>query len=199
MEDNQFENISSSPLQWPEGWKRSPLRVSSAFKNHSIAYAVEEVLSELRRMGIADYNVIISTNLKLRLDGLPYSNQIAPEDVGVSVWWKDGKGRKVIALDKYERVADNLYAVAKTIGAMRGIDRWGSGEILERTFEGFAALPNPDTTSWRDVLGYEGNSRRICKNIYIQKIRESHPDNGGDPSAAAAINVAWEQAKKELN
>lgn len=198
MVDKQFESISSFPLQWPVGWKRTPLRQSSQFKNHTIAHAVEQVLAELKRMGIGDWNVIISTNLSLRLDGLPYSNQKQPEDVGVSVWWRVGDGRKVIALDKYERVADNLYAVAKTIGAMRGIDRWGSGEILERTFEGFEALPNPDSTSWREILGYKGDDYFNCKKIYREKIKESHPDNGGDPTAAAAINDAWEQAKREL-
>jgi len=204
---DDFENITSSPLQWPHGWKRSVQYVSSKFsrkvssyrrRDISIGEATQFLLDELRKMGIPDFNVIISSNLRLRMDGLPYSNQVNPNDVGIAVWWRDGKSRKVIALDKYDRIADNLYAVGKTIEAMRGIDRWGSGEILERTFEGFEALPNPDKTTWRDVLGYQGNSLSDCQKIYRVKIKESHPDNGGDVSAAAAINVAWDEAQLEL-
>ena len=199
----KLENVTSYPLQWPEGWKRTRSPVSSRFGTYknpvTIHQATQFVLDELRKMGIPDWNVIISSNLTLRNDGLPYSNQRTPDDIGVSVWWKHGKGRKVIALDKYDKIADNLYAVGKTIEAMRGIERWGSGEILERTFEGFEALPSPDKIGWRQVLGYQGDSRSECKKIYLRKIKESHPDNGGSASAAAAINDAWAQAEQELS
>jgi len=197
-----MQNVDNYPLQWPAGWKRSKQQVSSRFgtwnKPVTIGAATSFVLGELELLGIPDCDVIISSNLRVRLDGLPYSNQANPTDVGISVWWSDGGKQKVIALDKYDRIADNLWAIGKTIEAMRGIERWGSGEILERTFEGFDALPNPDKTHWRDVLGYQGESRSECKAIYLRKMRESHPDNGGNDSAAAAINQAWEDAKQEL-
>jgi hypothetical protein len=47
---------------------------------------------------------------------------------------------------------------------MRGIERWGGGEIMVRTFTGFTALPGPDgpepesaVVYWRDVLHYHGS------------------------------------------
>jgi hypothetical protein len=104
--------------------------------------------------------VIISSDLKLRNDGLPYSNQRTPEDNGIAVWWKIDGERRVIAPDKYTKIEDNLYAIGKTLEAMRGIERWGGGEIMVRTFTGFTALPGPDGPEpesaviyWREVEG----------------------------------------------
>lgn len=197
------EQITASPLCWPDGWKRTKRPERSRFGRYnskvSISKATWFVLDELRRMGIPDFNVIISTDLKLRQDGLPYSNQREPEEQGVSVWWKDGGRQKVIALDKYDRIADNLYAIGKTIEAMRGIERWGSGEILERTFTGFTALP-PAGRPWRQVLGYpEGNDLTEVKRLYRKAMTVQHPDHGGDPQLASEINAAWEQARQELS
>lgn len=196
-----LDSIDSYPLQWPAGWKRSSKQIESRFGGPSnrvtIAAARDFVIAELGRMGIPSWNIIISSNLRLRNDGLPYSKQAEPEDGGISVWWRaeGAESRKVIALDRYTRAADNLHAIGKTVEAMRGIDRWGSGEILERTFEGFAALPDPAKVSWREILGYYGELQAECRNYYVRKIKESHPDNGGSASAAAAVNDAWSAAK----
>ena len=72
---------------------------------------------------------MISTNLKLRLDGLPRSDQATPADPGVAVYFElDGK-TIVLACDKWNRVADNIYAIAKHVDALRGQDRWGVGTV----------------------------------------------------------------------
>lgn len=198
------EHITASPLTWPDGWKRTRTQERSRFgkwqKPVSIAHATTFVLEELQRMGIGNWDVIISTDLKLRQDGLPYSNQRDPDDKGASVWWKDGKEKRVIALDKYDRIADNIYAIGKTIEAMRGIKRWGGGEILDRTFTGFTALPNPDAQPcWRDVLNYHGNSLEQANTAYKVARAAAHPDKGGDADRFYIINQAWSAAEKELN
>ncbi|MDP2141333.1 MAG: J domain-containing protein [Gammaproteobacteria bacterium] len=201
------DHITAYPLTWPNGWKRSKVRQHSQFskktertrRDVTLTDAVTFVLDELRRMEVRDWNVIISTNVELRLDGLPRGGKPAPVDTGVSVWWKDGNKQLVIAIDKYYRVADNLYAIGKTIEAMRGIDRWGSGEILERTFTGFQALPNPDAVNWRDVLDYRGNDLAECKVAYRRAIGNAHPDRGGNDAQAAIVNKAWEMAQGELS
>ncbi|KVD37855.1 hypothetical protein WJ41_22830 [Burkholderia ubonensis] len=60
---------------------------------------------------------------------------------GVAVYWETRAGaRRVMAIDQYTRVADNLAAVAATLDAMRAIERHGGARILERAFTGFAAL-----------------------------------------------------------
>lgn len=205
------EHISASPLTWPEGWKRAKNKTHSNFRtkrgagygfdNISISKAVNFVLDELFRMGVSESHVIISTDLKLKQDGLPYSSQKMPDDVGAAVWWKEKGIQRVIALDKYNRIADNIYAIGKTIEAMRGIERWGGGEILERTFTGFNALPGPDhvvARSWRDVLDYYGNDLKEAEAAYRKARAEKHPDRGGDSAAFHEVTQAWEQAQAEL-
>jgi len=201
-----MEPISNSPLTWPAGWRRTESTIPSRFgqgkRPLTIAKAIDFVLAELKRKGIGSCNIIISTNLKLRLDGYPYSNQKEPQDKGVSVWWKEGESRKVIALDKYNKVADNLYAIGKTIEAMRGIDRWGSGEILERVFDGFVALPNledeDEIPNWMQVLDYFGDDPQQLTEKYKIARSKAHPDNGGSNSKFNAVVAAYKEAKEDF-
>lgn len=195
------QEIQAYPLTWPLGWKRSRSQEHSNFskktgpyqrRNVTINEAVTAVLEELRRMGVKQGKVIISTNLKLRNDGLPYSVQREPDDQGVSVWWTEGKSHKVIALDKYYRIADNLYAVAKTIEALRGIDRWGSGEILQRSFTGFEALPFTPSESWWSVLGVAAHTPTNDVEAAYRKVRfKAHPDQGGSSDEFNRVQDAW--------
>ncbi len=196
------EHITASPLTWPDGWKRTRLPVTSQFANHSISKATKFIIDELGRMGIRDWNVIISTDLRLRNDGLPYSSQREPDDKGAAVWWKDGKDQRVIALDKYNKISDNLYAIGKTIEAMRGIKRWGGSEILDRTFTGFTSLPSPDhvaARSWRDVLDYYGDDLQEANKAFKIARSKAHDDKGGNTDLFYKVNQAWAEAEKELN
>lgn len=199
-----MDHITSYPLCWPDGWCRLGCEESSRFgkfnKPVSIAKATEFVLAELKRKGIPDYNVIISADLRLRNDGLPYSTQREPEDKGCSVWWREGDTRKVIAIDKYNRVADNLYSIGKTIEALRGIARWGSGEVLERTFSGFDALPPAGSVMtgeepWYVVLDIDPEHRdmpELIEQVYKSLRSDAHPDNGGSNEQFNRVQKAWE-------
>ena len=94
--------------------------------------ATEKIIHEMKLFGGTD--LIISSNLKLRLDGLPYSNQRSPEDKGIAVYFTFKGEQKVIACDTFDLIGCNLWAVAKTIEAMRGIDRWGCSQIIDKAF-----------------------------------------------------------------
>ena len=205
--------IPAYPLQWPAGWKRLEPRFRTRAKfgrqtqsnygnwKHraelSIAQATDRVRDELRRMGILDDDLVISTNLQLRLDGLPRSSQRDPEDPGVAVYWREPASREAaprcMAIDRYDRVADNLAAVAATLEAMRAIERHGGAEILERAFTGFTALPAPGGTAhWRDMLDPEdpeGSYRRLRA--------QHHPDRGGSADEFNAVQHAWEAYRAE--
>jgi hypothetical protein len=86
----------SYPLCWPEGWRRSKTRDKAAFGKKdsgqqfrtlrplSVANSVQRLLGELKNMGVPDWNVIISTNVELRLDGMPRSDR-EPSDPGAAV------------------------------------------------------------------------------------------------------------------
>jgi hypothetical protein len=209
--------MKSFPLCWPAGWKRAtsstrdggPMRKRAKFSKAgagsyqtqlSVNDGTQRVLLEIARLGISRDDMIISTNVKVRLDGLPYSDQKEPADPGAAVYWKNKAGQtKCIAIDIYDRVADNLGAIAASIDAMRAIERHGGAEILERVFTGFTALPAPD--QWREVLGFPHNSVSLkeAEQRYRELAKKHHPDNGGSALEFSRIAKAIDEARKELS
>lgn len=206
--------IPAYPLQWPAGWKRIPphLRTTARFvkkerkyyagtgnsymqgRELSIADGVERVRTELTRMGIMDDDQVINSNLQLRLDGFPKSGQREPEDPGIVVYWLDCGETRCMAIDRYDRVADNLAAVSATLEAMRAIERHGGAEILNRAFTGFIALP-ASSESWWGILGVEQNARQIeIEAAYKRRRSEAHPDRGGSDDEFDSVQRAYEQA-----
>jgi len=202
--------VNAYPLAWPDGWPRSKVRKPGKFgvaedkgsyvgkRSLSIEDGVKRVRSELDRLGIDVANdMVISTNLKLNLRGLPRGDQGEPGDPGVAVYWqKPGKPARVMAIDAYYRVADNLGAIAATLEAMRAIERHGGAQILDRAFTGFTALPSP-SSPWA-ILGIPpGSTADQINAAYRAKARAAHPDAGGSTSAMAELNQARDAALKE--
>lgn len=206
--------ITAVPLSWPVGWKRTdPARrreakFSKARQNQgngryvsarplTIAEATQRVVDELARMGLSRDDVVVSSNLKLRLDGFPRSDQREPEDPGAAVYWQEaGSPARVMAIDQYHRVADNLAAIAATLEAMRAIERHGGAAILERAFTGFDALPAPGAArSWWEVLGVPaGATPTQIRDAYRRLASQHHPDRGGSEARMAEINDAYRKA-----
>ncbi|WP_313172597.1 hypothetical protein [Massilia oculi] len=207
--------IDAFPLQWPSGWPRTPVAAqrfgkfgsrkgsSTRVTDISIYEATQRVLGELARMGIDRDDVVISTNLALRLDGLPRSVQAAPRDAGAAVYWQTRKGeRRVMAIDQYYRVEENLAAIAATLDAMRAIERHGGAQILDRAFTGFTALPAPGAPKpWREVMifGDSTPTRDQLRRRYRELASARHPDRqGGSDAAMSDLNVALAQAEREV-
>jgi hypothetical protein len=212
------------PLSWPEGWKRTTSRTDAQFgktkpanyvngvmtrnagKNRlSVADAVGRVLLELGRMAVPDWNVIISTNVPLRLDGFPRSDK-EPADPGACVYWKKQESAvmRCMAIDRYTRVADNLAAIAATLEAMRAIERHGGGQILERAFLGFAALPEKASQPWRDVLGIAPEmyvNRQVIEDRFRELVKTPrfNPENSANVEAFQSLLQAREAARMELS
>jgi hypothetical protein len=204
-------SATAYPLAWPLGWKRTQARTRAKFvgkagrysgengeqwepkRDLTIEQATRRVLEELRRFGVAEWNVILSTNLQLRLDGKPRSGQANPADPGVAVYWTKGQeGQRCMAVDRYDRVADNLAAIAATLEAMRAIERHGGAAILDRAFAGFKSLPAPEQP-WQ-VLGVSSHATRTeIEHAYKRLAFEHHPDRGGDEQAMMRINRARDQ------
>ena len=183
------------PLHWPAGWPRVTRRASAAF-GLSFAAARDHLFDELRRMG-ARY-IVLSTNVELRRDGLPYANFREPDDVGVAVYFEWHGKQMTFACDRWSKVKDNVRAIGKTIEALRGIERWGASDMMERAFSAFEALPAPGTTApitcW-DVLGVpQGSDNATINAAYRAKARAAHPDAGGTEAEMAALNAARDMA-----
>lgn len=141
--------IEPYPLQWIPGKPRTPShqRKRSQFQV-SFAKARDGLLLELSRLGAS--NIIISSNVQTRRDGLPYANFREPDDPGVAVYFKTFKKEYALSCDRWDRAKDNLRAIGKHIEALRGIERWGVSSI-EESFQPYL-LPESTTISQTAVL-----------------------------------------------
>lgn len=191
---------NSYPLTWPFSVPRTKRPTWSKFdRKRSLETARKELWRELSRLGAQ--SPILSTNIRLRVDGFPYSNQRQPDDKGVALYFTLKGRRYCLPCDRWDRVECNVYAIAKHIEAMRGQDRWGVGSV-EQAFAGYQALPAPtQSRPWWEVFGMRDKSSLPAdrlKSAYRVLAQRKHPDNGGSTEAMAELNQAYEDAKKEL-
>jgi DnaJ-class molecular chaperone with C-terminal Zn finger domain len=159
-------------------------------RKHTISESARELEQEIRRMGGTD--MIISSDLKVKSNGLPYSGQRTPDDPGVAVYFQWHDRDLVFACDKWLSIEDNLWAIVKHIEALRGQERWGVGS-LDQAFAGYAQLPDPDAKQWWEVLGVSPRaSNDEIRAAYLRQVKIHHPDAGGDP-------VQFDQVQKAYN
>lgn len=184
------------PLCWPEGRSRteSAKRQRSRFKT-KFTMAMHSTLAELRRLDAS--NVVVSSNVPTGRGGLPLASAKRVDDVGVAVYFTR-KGKKgCFACDRWDKVEDNIHSIAKTIEAIRGIERWGTGDMVEAALVGFALLSSPD--DWRSELGHP-TTREEAEAAYRQRSRTAHPDlPGGSHERMARLNRARDAARAALS
>ena len=191
-------SIEAYPLQWPHGWVRTSAsqRDAGSFKV-TLAKARDGVTSEITRLG--GKHAVISSNLMLRQDGLPYANQRQPDDQGIAVYF-EYKGRSMcFACDRYKRIEANLRAIELTICALRGIERWGASDMMERAFKGFAQLEHSPVMNWWDVLCVRRDASHEAIEIAYRRLRgQWHPDrDGGNAEKFHVIQKAYEEATRK--
>lgn len=194
------------PLHWPVGWPRTRSPKRSKFKELSSYAAADLLMKELERLigrWSTDFKkIILSTNVELREDGLPYSKQRRMTDFGAAVYFRYKDKDLVMACDTFDRVGCNIYAMAKSIEAMRGIERWGCSELMNRAFTGFQALPERGTRpTWFSILEIPENSNSVqIGERYRALAKIHHPDMaGGNAEKFIQIQLAYEEAMKNLN
>jgi hypothetical protein len=181
------------PLQWPLGRSRTRNAAVSRF-DQTNGRAISFCLDQIRMLG--GRQSVISTNIQLRQDGLPYANRRPPDDAGVAVYFTY-KGRQMcFACDKWRDVYDNIYAIGKTIEALRGIERWGTGDMVEQAFTGFVALPAPKSP--HEVVGVKpGASIEEIESAFRARAKQLHSDKGGDDTEMAELLEARRKLKEE--
>lgn len=192
------------PLCWPEGWPRTEayLRQGSPFlraakfgsRGHSMDDVCSALSDELRRLSAS--REVLSTNVKRRLDGRPYSNQAQPADPGAALYFQFKDSPVSLACDKWNRVEDNIWAIVKHIESLRGQKRWGVGTI-EQAFRGYTALPGIGQASgikWWETLGVPINAAvEQVKEAYRILVKKYHPDasGGGDVELFHRVQEAY--------
>lgn len=208
------ENATRFPLAWPTGWKRTPshARRQAAFSKRvqtagrawarkerlGVGDGLDRLTDELRRLGAS--NVVISSNLRVRGDGLPYAQQAKQlDDPGVAVYFRLKGAPRALACDKWHSAAENMAAIAGHIAAIRAQERYGVG-TLEQAFAGYAALPPNAAIDWRAVLDF-GPGQVTVDDVqakYRLLARKAHPDAGGSEVEMSRLNVARDAALEAL-
>lgn len=182
------------PLQWPDGRARfSGHRVPNGNFKMSDSAMVGHLLDELDRLKASD--VVISTNKA------PYSrSQAKLEDPGVAVYFTR-KGQQIcIACDKWSKVEDNIHAIGLCVEAIRGMERWGTTDMVDAAFSGYTALPataseHRGPRAWHDVLGVASDSSpAVIRAAYKSKALVAHPDKGGSRADWDELQNAYRES-----
>lgn len=205
-----MSDITRFPLCYPDNVPRTAphLRGTPHFKERTIDSAVRFALEEInrlngRRWDYEDESVIVSSNLRYRADGQPYSNQSAPVDSGIAIYFnlrftRNGKWYErpcVLTCDKWRKVHDNIHAIGKDIEAQRARQRWGCTNI-EQAFRGYLAIPEKcGGKSWWELLKLPSTANEFeIKDLYYALAKGRHPDVGGDREKWAQLQDAYDQA-----
>lgn len=188
-------SIQAYPLTWPLTYPRAKSRQPSRFlklvrssvpgarlggRRHSIDEARSKLFDELQSLGAKE--VVLSSNLALRLDGFPNGGQGNPVDPGVAVYFKLRERSIVLPCDKWQHVQCNLWAIACHIESLRGQERWGVGTV-DQAFTGYLALEQQTQPKWHEVLGVSPTaSKETLEAARREKLKIYHPD-GSAPDA----------------
>jgi hypothetical protein len=195
------------PLAWPAGWPRTSMfekQSSDRFrrgdwrdggkKPPTFAQARDRLRDELSRLGCI--NEVISSNHPIDRYGVPRESKRRIADEGVAVYFTYLGKQMVMACDRFDDAAGNMTSLALAIEAMRQLDRHGGGQMMERAFAGFVALPSAGPP-WYVVLGVRPDATADdIREAYRAKAMEKHPDKGGSHAAMAELNNARDEGMK---
>lgn len=189
MSMSDTKTIDAYPLCWPMQWTRtaSHQRRRANFST-GFASARDSLVNEVRLLG--GRGLIISTNIPLRRDGLPYAGAREPDDPGVAAYFDLYGQQQCVPCDKWNRVADNLHAINLCIGALRGLERWGAREMVKASFRGFVALPEKSSVNYFQGCAtpedFRGRYRDLSKRL--------HPDAGGNVADFQEMSRQYQEA-----
>ncbi len=229
--------ILHTPLRWPDNWPRTHSRKPANFDgDRTITQAVRELHAALSAKSgpnpfARDIQITAAdgTSKPRGVDpGAAVYFKRSPTVVGIDpgsfgAWVQPAPGI-VLACDKWDDAAHNVWALVLHVKALRGLERWGVGSV-EQAFAGYAALPasphaapyvappraEPHTVSeprtirpgtWRQVLGFRPKSKPRPSEIddaFKTLARFHHPDVGGSNETMQLLNVARDEAMNAVS
>lgn len=208
------------PLQWPPGWPRHKAEDrkrgqfgTTARRNWktpiTISEGISRVLSQLGKLTkvgqefrVPPDSIVISCDIPMRKsDGMPYSNAKEPNDPGVAVYFNLDGEPKCLPCDTYNRVADNLAAIAAHIDSLRTMERHGVLDV-KAMMNARPALPEKTGLAnmpWWGVLNVpEKAGMETINYSYRNLLKVWHPDipGTGDRAKYDELQRAYEEARR---
>jgi hypothetical protein len=199
-------NAQFRPLdQWPG--ERTPERRSAPFRA-TYPQTLDLLEYELRHLGARDVIIQVEglSRDDIRNDGWPRGQwKCLQNRPGVIVSFESPKGAISMPCDKFQDWQDNLRAIAKSLEALRMVDRYGVTRGNEQ-YRGWAKLEAPGAkngkmdrdAAFRFLAGLHKSPpenlsrlssdqlRDICRTARI----ENHPDRGGSHETFVNIGEA---------
>lgn len=178
-------NPTAYPLQWPPGWPKTDVirRESGKFKT-SLEGALRNLHHQISPMG--GKSIILSSNYTL--------GAANPKEPGVVAYFTWQDMQVAIPCDRWTRIEQNVQAIALTVEAMRGMERWGAKHMIKAMFSGFKALPAGDSAWWVQLGVDQGATKEQIKEAYRALCKVHHPDVGGNPDQFLKVQKAYETA-----
>ena len=191
------------PAAWPAGRPKEGGRKQALWNSGGKKLTFDQAVGRLRQQVFSitrlgqkwrALEMTLSTNFQLRMDGRPRRNTGYPSDTAVAFYFELDGEPHVLACDRWDRVEDNIAAIAAHIEALRGQERWGVAD-MKQAFAGHVALPAPE--QWWQVLGVRPDATPAeIDAAWREKMRSAHPDQGGTAAQAARLNRAREEGKR---
>lgn len=198
MTENAF------PLAWPQGWPRTApdLRRDSrhAFKSGGMPVSFDtarrKLLDNLALLRVT--GVVLSTSIPLRQDGQPRADGYRDTmDPGVAVYFKRKDRGMVMAQDAYDRPSANIRSLGLAIEAMRQLERHGGGQMMEKAFAGFVALPRRKSC-WEVLEIPPGSGEASIRAAHKGLVLDNQHDVKGGDVRLAELNGARDEALAEI-
>ncbi len=178
------------PLAWPPGWPKTQVVQENTKFKQTLSGVLALLKDEIARLG--GKNLILSSNYTL-------GNE-RPKLPGVVAYF-DLNGKPIaIPCDRWSKIEHNVYAIALTVEAIRGMDRWGAKHMIEAMFQGFKALPEKaGGAQWFEVIPCDPKGTfEAFYASYREAMKKAHPDAGGNHEAAVAVNEAYAEGLKHF-
>lgn len=190
------------PIDWPDGMDRTPpsSRPTRGPFEVSLSDAFDGLERQLEMLGVDSFRYNFEPSAR-KLDGRPYGNA-NPSDPSFVLRWEMDGDQYVAACDYYPKLRGNVREVGLWLKEKRMM---GNREVATHQSE-FANARLPPATEAEQTDPLDGRSphevlrispdvesERIIKVAAQERIKETHPDQGGDANEHEAVKVARER------
>ena len=195
---------TNGEIDWPVWADRTPASDRERTSKFSVtkSQAIKDIRRELEsRLGVDDWRLSTASPHRKK-DGMPYADH-TPDDPGAVVRWSMDGDQYCVAADEYDDVRDNIRAIGLYIEEKRkmsnrpvhtGQDEFatarlpGGDDDVIVADDGGVGVEDP-----YEVLGVTPDApESVVKAAADERIKETHPDQGGDPEEFQRVHRARE-------